>query len=400
MTPASSGTRRADRRPGLHRIRHSPFSLSAVCFGVLFTDMLGYGLIAPNIPLLAATVGATDAQMGYAFAGYPIVFTMAVVPLGRLVDRVGQNARIVSASMFVLAGATATMAFLPSIWMLVVARGLQGLASAAAWTATQPLLARDRGATSTTSGRMAVATIASGTGIVVGPLLGGIGDRATPFVIAAVIALCCGLLAAVFLRSESSPASIVRPALRTVLDDPHVRIACVTIFCSCACLGAMELLLPLELDRLGYTKLAVGALFGAFALLYVVTQPVIGRWINRRGPHEPLVIGSVGLGALMPVVAHVAGPTAYAVLMAAIGTCGGMLFLGSMVQVAGRSDEACRGTAYALWNLAFSAGYLLGPVGGGTISSAIGLPVVFHVFAVLPLSAAVWLYLTNAWTNR
>lgn len=124
-------------------LRESRWVLFPICFGVIFTDMVGYGIISPSIPLFAKALSASDSQMGYAFAGYPIAFTLFVLPLGRLVDRIGKNYLIISISMFVLSVASLMMAFSTSIGMLIMARALQGLASASAWvaTATQPLVA-------------------------------------------------------------------------------------------------------------------------------------------------------------------------------------------------------------------------------------------------------------------
>ena len=94
-------------RPQLTSPKHVLFT---ICFGVIFTDMVGYGVISPSIPLFARALSASDAQMGWAFAGYPIAFTLTVLPLGLLVDRIGRNWLIVSISMFVLALASVLMA--------------------------------------------------------------------------------------------------------------------------------------------------------------------------------------------------------------------------------------------------------------------------------------------------
>ena len=135
-------------RPLPPSLRDSRRVLFTICFGVIFTDMVAYGVISPSIPLFAKTLAASDAQMGFAFAGYPIAFTLTVLPLGVLVDRIGKNWLIVTVAMFVLALASVLMAHASSVTMLVLARGLQGFASAAAWVASQPLIARGSGGAS------------------------------------------------------------------------------------------------------------------------------------------------------------------------------------------------------------------------------------------------------------
>jgi predicted MFS family arabinose efflux permease len=71
-----------------------------------------------------------------------------------------------------------------------------------------------------------------------------------------------------------------------------------------------------------------------------------------------------------------------------------MLFLASMFVVGKESKEGQRGSAYALWNLAFSLGYLIGPVAGGNLSSLLGLKTAFYIFAAALLIGTAWIYFT------
>jgi MFS family permease len=72
----------------------------------------------------------------------------------------------------------------------------------------------------------------------------------------------------------------------------------------------------------------------------------------------------------------------------------GTLFLASMY-VGQNSAEGQRGSAYALWNLAFSLGYLVGPTVGGNLSSLFDPPTAFYVFAGVLLVGTVGIYLAT-----
>ncbi len=368
--------------------------LFTICFGVIFTDMVGYGIISPSIPLFAKTLSATDAQMGYAFAGYPIAFTLTILPLGLLVDRVGKNRMIISSSMILLAVASVMMAYASSIAMLIGARALQGGASAAAWVATQPLIAQGTGAEDPDSQQMSVVTIAAGVGVIVGPLLGGIGRLETPFFVNAALALGWGIAASLFLTPQGTAGRGAQPGMATLLRRKGILVACLAIFCSCACFGIMELLLPLHVDRLGYSKLSIGVLFGIFSVFYVAAQPLISRWINRRGGYEPIYVGSLGLAAMMILVIHLGRFASLGAAMSLTGIFSGTLFLASMFVVGQNSQAGQRGSAYALWNLAFSLGYLVGPMVGGHLSSLFGLQAAFYAFACFLLIGTAWIYLS------
>ena len=167
-----------------------------ICFGVIFTDMVAYGVISPSLPSLARALSATDAQMGYAFAGYPVALTVAILPLGALVDRFGRNWLIIAVSMVALAGSTTMIAYASTISTLIAARALQGVSSAAAWVATQPLIAGPVGPDGRQKHSMSLVTTAAGLGVIVGPLLGGIGQLETPFLINGALAFLWAIAAA------------------------------------------------------------------------------------------------------------------------------------------------------------------------------------------------------------
>ena len=374
--------------------RESKWVLFPICFGVIFLDMVGYGIISPSIPLFAKALSASDAQMGYAFAGYPIAFTISVLPLGMLIDRIGKNYIIISVSMFILCLASLLMAFSTSIGMLIAARALQGLASASAWVATQPLVAGVSEGGEVNSREMSVVTIAAGVGVIVGPLLGSVGSLETPFFINAALAFIVGLATSIFLTRKGTGSAEKKQGFLLLLKQKGILVACLAIFFSCSCFGIMELLLPLYLDRLGYVKIYIGILFGVFSVLYVASQPFITRLIDSKGGYVPLYIGSLGLAIGMALIVQFTGLVSFGVIMSFLGIFSGMLFLSSMFVVGQESKEGQRGSAYALWNLAFSVGYLVGPVAGGNLSTLFGLKTAFYIFAVFQIIGTAWIYVT------
>jgi MFS family permease len=242
---------------------------------------------------------------------------------------------------------------------------------------------------------MSVITVAAGVGVIAGPLLGGVGQMETPFLINAGLAFFWGVAALLFLTRQDTVTTGEKPPFRDLLRRKGIVIACVAIFCSCACFGILELLLPLRLDRLGYAKLAIGLFFGVFSVVYVAAQPLISRWIDARGGYEPIYVGSLGLAVMMVLIIHAVGVAGLSVMLGVAGVFSGTLFLASMFVVGQNSAEGQRGSAYALWNLAFSLGYLVGPTVGGNLSSLYDLPTAFHVFAGVLLVGTVGMYLAT-----
>jgi MFS family permease len=132
--------------------------------------------------------------------------------------------------------------------------------------------------------------------------------------------------------------------------------------------------------------------FGVFSVFYVAAQPLISRWIDRRGGYEPILVAGVGLAVMMAVVIETSGVWTLSAAMGITGVFSGALFLASMFVVGRESPEGQRGSAYALWNLAFSLGYLVGPAAGGNLSSLFSTESAFHAFAVFLLVGTAWIY--------
>ena len=136
----------------------------------------------------------------------------------------------------------------------------------------------------------------------------------------------------------------------------------------------------------------------SFSVVYVAAQPLISRWIDARGGYEPIYVGSLGLAVAMVLIIQATGVGGLSAILALAGVFSGTLFLASMYVVGQASAEGQQGSAYALWNLAFSLGYLVGPTVGGHLSSQFDLPTAFHVFAGVLLAGTVGNYLATRGT--
>ena len=110
-----------------------------ICCLVIFTDMVGYSIITPSIPLFAKLFKASDTAISLAFAAYPVAFLIFILPFGFLVDRVESNHLIIGIGMFSLAAACLSLVFAETIAVFSIGRAFQGIGSAASWVAAQPL---------------------------------------------------------------------------------------------------------------------------------------------------------------------------------------------------------------------------------------------------------------------
>jgi MFS family permease len=363
-----------------------------VCCLVIFTDMVGYSIIAPSIPLFAKLFRASDAAISYAFAAYPVAFLLTIIPFGFIVDRIGKNYLVIGIGMFSLAAACFFLILSESILTFSLARAFQGIGSAASWVAAQPLAAQKIDASKKKGLEVGSITIAMGLGMILGPLIGSVGGLRTPFIINLFLALGIGLLSLFTLKGENVEARVANYDYLSIIKRTGIVIACLVIMFLFASTGMMEVLFPLYMDSLGYLKGSIGVLFFVLSLFLVLGQPFTGSWMDRVGPYLPIFLGFIAIAlslSLMVVFKSFAGWVPVFVLF---GVALGMLTSASMLLIALNSKPGEQGAAYGIWNFFFSVGYLVGPPLGGTLSElfhatfpSVGVRAPFFIFSVLIL---------------
>ena len=375
-----------------------------VCCLVIFTDMVGYSIITPSIPLFAKLFKASDAAMGYAFAAYPVAFLITIIPFGFLVDKVGKNNIIIGVGMFCLATACLFLIISGSIMTFSIARAFQGIGSAASWVAAQPLAAQKIDTSKKKGLEISSITIAFGLGMILGPLIGSIGSLRTPFYINFFLALGVGLVAFFSLKGESIEESIVNYDYLSIIRRTGIIIACLTIMFLYASVGMMEVLFPLYMDSLNYMKSSIGILFFILSLFLVLGQPFTGYWMGRVGPSLLVFVGFFLISLSLSLMILFKSFVYWIPVFIVFGIALGMLVSASMLLIVLHSKPGEQGSAYGIWNFSFSVGYLWGPSLGGTLSDffhanlpSIGFQAPFFLFSILILFV---LFIFKIFTSR
>lgn len=369
---------------------------------VAFCVALGFGVVAPAIPLFASEFGVSATAAGAVVSAFAFMRFVSALAAGRLVDRFGQRSMLVL-GLLVVAVSSLLAGLSQSYSQLLVLRGVGGVGSALFAVAAMSLVIS---AVSAGMRGRAMSVYRSGflIGGIVGPALGGavlgLSLRAPFFLYAGTLAIA-GAAAIYFVRrpgaapdgatadAEEDHGPPDRP-FREVLRLPEYQAALVAnAAVGFASFGLRSALVPLFfVQALGAPAGWVGIAFLVSTLVQTGLMLPAGRWTDTAGRRPALLVGSFGTALGLAVLA-VSGSLWLALVgMAVFGA--GSAFLGTapgalVGDVAGRRS----GTVVAVFNMASDVGAVAGPVLAGVLvdrgsfPAAFGAGVAFVVLAGL-----------------
>src|SRR5919204_1209175 len=296
------------------------FVSAIVCF-----ESTLYTVLAPLLPRFSDQFALSKSAAGALVAAYAAGALVGAVPSGLLTTRIGVKATAVG-GVVLLGAASIAFGLAPDAAAVFAARFVQGCGSSLAWTGGFAWLV----ALAPEARRGEVIGVAV-AGALAGTLLGpALGTLATLIGIAAVfIALSApafGLAVWATLlppgpRQSLSLRSFGNALARRSLLGPALLIALAGLL-----LGAISVLGPLRLARLGWSNPAVGGIFLLTAAAATVLNPAVGRLSDRHG-RVALLRGTLATCALSAAALAIgAGYWAYAAVVVVGGVAFGLLW--------------------------------------------------------------------------
>jgi DHA1 family multidrug resistance protein-like MFS transporter len=362
---------------------------------------LPLGMLGFILPVYGREIGANAVQIGLFFSIFSLTMVLLRPLVGAGLDRYGRRP-------FVLAGLAGyavsmfTFALWGHVWGVVVARALQGVASACLWIAVDAITSDVAGAEMrgrSFGGMGQVSNQGSIVGTLVGILIltGGL-DVGDPWLIlfagyglaglAALLVAWRGLpeTYAATPRAERRPVSWSRPWILLLL------IAAVT-GASGALVGPIVLFF-LQ-DRLGATAAEVGYAYLPAALVGAFLSAPLGALADRFGRKLLMLLGMAVAAASSFVLPHLRTLFALVVLQVVQAACLAASGPAHRALVADLTGGDQRGRAYGLYALAGGLGATVGPLAGGWLYEWVSPAASFYVNGVvLGLSALVlWAFL-------
>ncbi len=259
-----------------------------------FLVAVGYGIVAPVLPVFAQGLGASVATVSVIVSAFAAVRVLSAPLAGLLVGRGALP--VFCAGLLVVGLSSAVCALAADAGQLLVVRALGGVGSALFTVAADALVIRTappalRGrATGAWAGGFLLGAVA---GPVVGGALAAVSPRA-PFVVYAGVLLAAAVLAGVVLRGRVGPpraaaGARLRVGFGAALRHPTFRAALASNMVNgWTVYGVRVALVPLLVARvLPGTPVWVGAVLTAFAAGTAVALPVGGRLADRAAGGRP-----------------------------------------------------------------------------------------------------------------
>jgi MFS family permease len=344
-------------------------ALSLVAFAVA----VGFGVVAPVIPLFASEFGVGATAAGAVISAFAFMRLVSALGGGRLVDLFGE--RLVLASGLVIVAVSSLLAGLAQTYeQLLVLRGIGGVGSALFSVSAVSLLLRvvrsdQRGrATSMWQAGFLIGGLA---GPAIGGALAAVSLRAPFFVYAAALGVATvvtvvALAGTRLQEAEHRGQARARTSLREAFKLPAYRAALVAnMGTGWALFGVRSAVIPLFVaDALGRSPLWVGiGFFVGSAAQAAVLWPA-ARVVDNVGRKPAMLVGSlVGTGAVALLAVWESLPV-FLVAMAGYGI--GAAFLGSApAAVVGDIVHGRGGTVVAAFQMASDFGAVAGPLVAG-----------------------------------
>jgi DHA1 family multidrug resistance protein-like MFS transporter len=378
-------------------------------WGAQFVAAVGLSMVIPFLPFYLRELGITEKQAVKLWSGLlfsaPFIVAAFLQPFwGILGDRYGRKPMVVRA-MVGLALANVLMGFARTAPQLLALRFFQGSLSGF----VAPSLALLASCTPEQKTGQALGTLQSAlvTGMIVGPLLGGLlahfmGYRPIFFwtgffcLVAALVVI--GFVKENFIKpgaaKDSRLGSRLLQNFRYVLHSPDLRsiLFLLIIVQFSVMIVAPFLSLYVELLKASpdYIALITGMVFGITGVTNAATAPYWGNRADSVGYWKILRYSLTGMTLFFLPQAFVTNSYQLLILRAGLGVfLGGVLpTINTIVQRF--TAEKDRGGIYGIFQSGLLIGNMAGPLVGGVLAAYLGLRSIFMITTGMFLLVSLW----------
>ncbi|WP_435741893.1 MFS transporter [Nocardioides sp. SYSU DS0663] len=340
--------------------------------GAVACYSLALSVASVAVPILLVRAGYSTAQVGFLIALSALAQIATRFRVGALLRRVADK-HLVGAASVLMALGSGVLVVSDAVWVIVGSQLVQGASRGLFWTGIQTHAVR--GPASAARG-LASVNLASGTGLVLGPVLAGVLlERSAGLALAAgaLAAAVAVLPVAVMATLPVFPPSAA-PAGDRVARRPAVRAGAWAAASAGGWRGLMGAYVPVALDAAAYTGSTIGAVV-AITNGATVAAGWSARWLPAARFPAGLAAGVLATGLGLAAFGATAGSllVAAAASLVVSGLAMGLLQTIGPAFAAESVDEADRGDAMAAVGLYRSGATFLAPLAVGALVLAVPL---------------------------
>ncbi len=368
----------------------------------IFIALLGIGIIAPLMPIYATRLGASGIGLGLMVAGFSVSRGVLQPFVGGFSDRYGRK-RFLVAGLIVYAVAGITYTLAGSVEHLVMIRIFHGVGSAMVIPIAMAYIG-DLAPVGEEGRYMSMLNIALFSGIGGGPVIGGLfldtlGMNSAFYAMAGFSGLSV-LMVGVLLPPRSGNAEQLETprfwsSLGQMTRDARVIGILLSRMASMLILVPTMAFLPILMTRfMAATGIEVGMVVASRTLVNAALQHPFGKVVDRYDRTVLLLIGSLAVSGVIFVTPFAETFSTLIVLFVLMGMGEAIVWptLGALAVEGGRRYG--QGAIMGVFNMAMSAGVLLGSIGSGAAMDFFGLQYAFYLTATfLALATGVAVFL-------
>ncbi len=381
----------------------------AVLTAVAFAVAVGFGVVAPAIPVYAREFGVGRTAAGAVISAFAFMRLVSALGSGRLVNRIGERL-VLALGIGIVAVSSALAGLAQTYTQLLVLRGVGGVGSAMFTVSAISLLLRV--VDSDQRGR-ATGLWQSGflIGAIAGPAIGGpltdISLRA-PFFVYAVTLAAAGGIGLIFLGrthlldvevDDDRPATTV--TLPQALRVSGYRAALVTnLGNGWALFGVRSSLIPLFVtEGMGASPTWTGVGFFVSAAAQGGLLLWAGGFADRVGRRPAMLIGSTVATLSWALIAASDSLAFYVVAMALFGAGSAFLSVAPSA-VVGDVASGHGGTVIAAFQMSSDLGAVAGPLVAGRLADNYSFGAAFGVTASVLAAGLVTTFFSTETRHR
>jgi len=367
-----------------------PREVGVLVFASFFVAV-GFGIIAPTIPLFAKSFGVNNAQVGSIISAFALARFASGLVAGKLVDKFGERLVYTVGIAFVAISSFAA-ALAQSYEQLLIFRSAGGLGSSMFSVAAGSIILR----AVRDDQRARAQSLYNGSflvGMMAGPVIGGfltaISLRA-PLLVYAFLLVVASVAGGFLLRNSvlaarpTEKSTVVKTSMRDALAmKPYVIALIISFTTAWVLFGMSRSVLPLFMvEDMKSSASFIGVGFTISAVVQGLFLLRAGRLSDQRGRKFSALTGLIFLGAYVVLLIFTFHPWVFLLSMF-IGAFGSAFLSTTPSAIVGDVLKGKGGQVIALFQMSGDAGAMVAPVVLGFIADHYGFRATFAISASL-----------------